>query len=186
MYVICIEIRRDAQQKKQPRNLIDPAYANRRLRCGAYQRLDSTSIKPSRTQRTGNEEQSENQLFRRTMAPPAPKRRRLSPSPNAVATKSVSDDDRLVVSSVEESESSDEDTAQTRLPSTKLYNGQLKQQHAPFPTGAYSSSLFSLKVDELLSKAQVDYARRIMKAESTLRELKDIIERIPQHDSTSV
>lgn len=61
-----------------------------------------------------------------------------------------------------------------------------KNRPITFFRSAYGSSLFQLQIDELLSKVRPDYERRMVKAESALRKLKEIIERIPNCDAKSV
>jgi len=51
---------------------------------------------------------------------------------------------------------------------------------------SHGLSLFQLQIDELLSKVRPDYERRMVKAETALRKLKEIIERIPNRDARSV
>lgn len=53
-------------------------------------------------------------------------------------------------------------------------------------SGTYDSNMFKLKVNELLARVRPDYERRMLKVESSLRKLKDIIERIPDREAKSV
>ena len=56
----------------------------------------------------------------------------------------------------------------------------------PWGSGIYDSSMFKLKAVELLEKVRPDYERRMVKVESSLRKLKDIIERIPDREAKPV
>ena len=53
-------------------------------------------------------------------------------------------------------------------------------------SGTYDSNVFKLKVDQLLTKVQPDYERRMVKLDSSLRRLKHIIERIPDREAKPV
>ena len=52
-------------------------------------------------------------------------------------------------------------------------------------TGAYSSNMFQLQVDELLLKVR-PAGGRMVQAENALRKLKDVIEHIPNREPKSV
>ncbi len=53
-------------------------------------------------------------------------------------------------------------------------------------SGTYDSSMFKLKVDQLLTNVRPDYERRMVKLENSLRRLKHIIERIPDREAKPV
>ena len=53
-------------------------------------------------------------------------------------------------------------------------------------SGKYDPNIFKLKADELLAKARTDYESRIGQVKKSLRNLKSIIERIPDRESKLV
>ena len=53
-------------------------------------------------------------------------------------------------------------------------------------SSSYDSSMFKLKVNELLIKVRLDYEGRMVKLESSLRTLKEVIERIPDREAKPV
>ena len=53
-------------------------------------------------------------------------------------------------------------------------------------SGRYDPNIFKLKADELLAKARPDYESRIGQVKKSLRNLKSMIERIPDRESKLV
>ena len=74
--------------------------------------------------------------------------------------------------------------------------GTIRSRHIVLPgklnsttlgnSGKYDPNIFKLKADELLAKARSDYERRIGQVKKSLRNLKSIIERIPDRESKLV
>ena len=116
------------------------------------------------------------------MAPPAHKKRKLSPS------SSSDDDDGLVpiiasAAPAEEGGTATEGTNST--PSSRIKRSEGRNHPSPIATGAFNSNVFQLQVDELLSKVRPRDGRMV-KAEHALRKLKGIIESIPDREPIPV
>lgn len=120
-------------------------------------------------------------LDERSVATPARKKRKNLPVRREEATMGDAIGDTLGKSIGGE----DKTTAGPRGPHEKTPK-EAKKRPISLPNGVYSSSLFQLQTDELLTKVRPDYERRMIKAESALRKLKEVILRIPNHDPKSV
>ena len=53
-------------------------------------------------------------------------------------------------------------------------------------SSSYASNMFKLKINELLRKLRPDYEGRMVKLDSLVRRLKEVIERIPEREAKPV
>ncbi len=113
---------------------------------------------------------------------PAHKRRKLSPS-------AAVDIDQRLPQTVPSGEShGEEGDVADYSTNTQIHNpmrDDKEDKSKVLSTGAYSSTMFQLQVDELLVKIR-PATGRMGKAENALRKLKDIIEHIPNREPKPV
>lgn len=120
------------------------------------------------------------------MAPPTKKKRKVSPL-------SGRDRNEIYVQDTAGHVSEDSSNAESEIfpRNEAIRSGQAtietrRNATTSWSSGKYDSSLFKLKANELLTKMRPNYERRMVKAENSLRRLKDIIERIPDRDPKPV
>ena len=121
------------------------------------------------------------------MAVPAPKKQKYSASSSSRIETYDVDSDASEGSLEGEDDANLEPEAARRkiLPDYHPHNG-FKRTYNRSSIGTYGSSMFSLQIDELLSKVRPDYERRMVKVENALRKLKAIIERTPSREAKTV
>ena len=129
------------------------------------------------------------------MALPAPKKRRLdtqeqsplsddSSSPHSSPQPSVHDESSFSdASNGGQPKKINSKSNSKAVRHERLTNGNSME---PFTSGMYKSSMYKLQVDEMLDEVRPDYERRMSAVDNLLRDLKAVIESLPEIEAKSV